>query len=264
MDIKVTVNPYENEKTNLLGYANVVFDDKYALENIKIKTGTHGRYVELPKYSVPKKNEDGSLVLNIYGKPEYERKDIFHPFSTEANKKFSEMILTEYKNVVDNGGTKSYYAKERGNIYKLEGDFSISRVTAGIHEQKNVDDRVCGIATVGFGNTFMLEKVKIKVNTDNELYIDLPKYRTPAKDDNNQFILNAAGEQTYKYEDAFHPITSDERNTLKNAVLSTYHEKLAQKLQNDKSNTQSNHTDRITSDGIPLDDFYREESYGRR
>ncbi len=262
MNIKITVNPYNNEKAKMLGYATVNFEDKYVLENIKIKDGQHGRYVELPKYSVPKKDDNGKVLVDIYGKTEFERKDIFHPITADMNKEFTEAILTEYKNIVDNGRSNVYSGDKRSTDYTLSGDFNISRTTAGVHEKKNENDNLLGMATMSFGNSFMLDRIKVKESTSEKNagkeIIELPKYRTTAKDENGKVLADE-----YEYKDAFHAITTEGYNEMYNAVIDSYHNALAVK----QGKGQEQPAADISQDGIPFEDVLEddyEQSSGRR
>lgn len=258
MNIKITVNPYENEKTKMLGYATVNFEDKYVLENIKIKNGQYGRYVELPKYSTPKKDDNGKIIENIYGKPEFEYKDIFHPLNADMNKEFTDAILTEYKNVIENGKNTVYKGDKRSTGYTLSGDFDISRTTAGVHSKKNDNDNLLGMASMGFGNSFILEKIKIKESVSEQnkgnTIIELPKYRTTKTDEHGKPILDDKGQNTFEYRDAFHAISTEGYSEMFNAVVNAYNGALAVK--------QTQNTD-ISQDGIPFDDIEDDQTRGR-
>lgn len=280
MNIRISVNEYENEKAHMLAYANVVIEDKYVLENVKIKSGQSGRYVELPKIATPKTDENKKVITNIYGRVEYDYQDIFHAISKDANKQFYEAVLTEYKNVIENGGSKAYYANceqgKKGSEHTIDGDFNLTRVTGGVHDANREDDYLRGLATVGFGE-FVLEKVKIKANRENgNLYIDLPKYKTIAKDEKGKKLSDENGNQLYDYKEAFHPITVEAYNELNNAVIQMYNEKLAQKQAESLAvdNGVNINTDLIpdnappqmdiTPEGIPLDFDDLEQTGGRK
>ena len=273
MEIKVNVNAFE--KDNMLGYARVTFDDKYVLENIKIKQNSQGyRYVELPKYSTVKKDENGNRIMkdDIRGGYEYEYKDIFHPYTEEASKAFTDAILTEYKNVHDNGANKN------GTAYTIGNDsFSVGRVTVGLVKNYNEKNHTLGLANVSFNDMFIVENVKIKKSVSEEHkgenIIDMPTYRAVAKDEETKKpILDENGKTTYEYKDAFHAITSEGYHELYDNIMAEYNNKVAARGQAQMSNVAQNNVvaeqdnTSITQEGIPLFDDYDEpsESNGRR
>lgn len=208
MKLKVSVVPYENG--NLRGYANVVLDNKYALEGVKIINGKNGNFVELPKYQILKKDENGNAMANEKGELLFEKKDVFHPITAEINSQFRMAILNTYTQSKLNGFPKT------ATEYDIDCDFNISNVrsTPFINDK----DKTVGLANVVFGNAFVLERAKVRSGENGE-YIDLPKTKRQAKDENGNVEVNEKGEPKYIYPDIFHPITSEAHQELKNTII---------------------------------------------
>lgn len=204
MNITVTINRYE--KDNLRGFANIKFDENYALENVKIKAAQNSDklYVELPRYKRTDRN----------GESEY--KDVFHPISTEMRQAFNEAVLTAYNQSDDN---QRVFAFSYG-----DKPLTIKNVGVNLYEKDNMR----GFANVVFANGFALENVRVKYSDQSKsLYPDLAKYRTADKDEQGNIKVDENGETLYTYKDIFHPITKDDYNNLRTAVITAYEAKKA-------------------------------------
>lgn len=223
MELKITVNPYQNENDNILGFANITVDDSFALENVRIRQGSSYKYVELPKYPTARRDENGSPVTKD-GKQVYDYKDVFHPISAEVNKALNDAVIKEYTAVIENGKDNN-----RMGVLKLDDTFEISRVNATPYEKSNL----VGLGSVTFGNSFALERVSIK-ESEKGLYIDLPKYRTIKRDEQGVPILDNNGNNKHEYRDCFHPITAEAYDSLRDAVVNKLNEKRGQAKQSDE------------------------------
>lgn len=232
MKLKITVNPYDNEKFK--GYANIVLDDKYALENVKIFSGSNGNlYTQLPSYSTVIKDNNGIPKKDVNGQMMIEQKSIFHPITANAQKQLNSAILTEYQNVMEQGKEN----RKNGGMYVLDCSMNITRTVATPFEREN--DNIRGFATVWFGNDFVLEKVKIKEG-ENGLYISLPSYTKQVKGSNGQVVKDSNGKPVLEYKDAFHPITANAHSELKTSILEKLTDntaKIEQSIGIDYSNT---------------------------
>jgi len=80
MEFKVTVTPIEKHDSKTKGYANVVFDNCFAVNGIKIMEGSKGLFVAYPNY----KNGD-------------EYKNICNPTTADMKTKLETAVLEKYK-----------------------------------------------------------------------------------------------------------------------------------------------------------------------
>ena len=209
INLKVTVNEYKGEN-GLVGFANVVFDDKYALEGVRIREGQYGPIVDLPTYPVSKKDEKGNVIKNDKGEPVYEYREVLHPTSPEVNAAFSKIIKAEYQRVKTEGKETT-----KTGSYELNGDFNISRVNANPFER----DHLVGLGSIYFGNAFCLDKIRIKLSDEKILYIESPMYKTLKKDENGVPELNDNGENVFEYKAHFHAITKESYHTMLDCVV---------------------------------------------
>ncbi len=204
MKMTITINKFE--KDNLKGFANVKFDENYALENVKIKAAQSSGelYVELPRYKRTDRN----------GESEY--KDVFHPISSDMRGAFNEAIISAYNQATADSRVFAYAYGDK--------PLTIKNVGVNLYEKDNMR----GFANVVFANGFALENVKVKYSEQSQsLYPDLAKYRTAEKDDTGNIVTNEEGETQYVYKDCFHPITSNDYKNLRMAVVTAYEAKKA-------------------------------------
>lgn len=215
MYLTITVTPYTNDKDKLLGFANVEIDNKFALENVRIKEGNFKEFVDLPKYQVPKKDKNNNNIISSDGKLEYDKKDVFN-LSDEVKTAFENAILEEYHRVMLEGKEK-----KKKETYQINGEFNISKVYAAVYNREFKNQLpIRGFATVYFGDDIKLEKVRIKEG-EHGLFVDLPKYRT-YKRDHGQYVFDKNGEHEYEYRDCFHAITTIAEAELSYAILDAF------------------------------------------
>lgn len=204
MKITITVNKHEVD--NLRGFANIKFDESYALENVKIKESQNGLlYVEMPRYK--RTGRDG----------ETEYRDVFHPISADMRKAFNEAIMSAYSQANDKA---KVFAFEYGSEPLV-----VSRVSTHLYEK----DALKAFSNVVFKQGFALENAKVKHSSQSgNLFIDLPKYKNAAKDESGNLQKDENGDTLYAYRDCFHPISKDAYNTLSSAIIEAYEQKLSQ------------------------------------
>ena len=87
-EIRVSLRQKDNDK--LLAFANVTFDNAFAVRGIKIIQGTTGPFIAMPS----RKMADGTY------------KDIAHPINAETRLMLEKSILDEYHKVLKEGGSR--------------------------------------------------------------------------------------------------------------------------------------------------------------
>ncbi|MBI4726863.1 septation protein SpoVG family protein [candidate division TA06 bacterium] len=87
-EIKVSLRQKDNGK--LLAFANVTFDNAFAVRGIKIIQGINGPFIAMPS----RKMTDGTY------------KDIAHPINAETRLMLEKSILDEYHKALKDGGSK--------------------------------------------------------------------------------------------------------------------------------------------------------------
>lgn len=204
MKLDIRTTHYDQENTNLKGFATVKIDDKYVLENIQIRKKDSGElFVALPTISRPVK-ENGEIVMEN-GKPKKEYFSPFHPITADARSDFFGAILERFEKP-----EKEFIG------YEIPGNFNISKIKANPYEKNNI----VGLAKVGFGDAYILENIVIKSGSNGE-YLDLPSYRVKAKDNNGNVVKDENGNDKFECKDMFHPITADAQAELRNSVVSS-------------------------------------------
>ncbi len=221
MDIRITIHPYE--KDNLVAFGNVVFDNKYALENVRIKKSQEGNlYVDLPKYKTKKKDENGFDMLDENNNQIYEYRDVFHPITAQSRSELFDSIINEYW-CAKNGQREVY----KSGYYTLNSNTEISDATFNEY----TDDKLIGFANVVFDNAFVLESAKLRISDKGE-YLDLPKYKTASRDDHGNVKYDAQGNITPEYKDVFHPITKESYNNLLEAISNAHAQSKSSSISN--------------------------------
>lgn len=82
----VKVRRFDREGSNVKGFASVVLDDEFVVNDIRIIEGEKGLFVAMPS----KKKPAGGFS------------DICHPKSQEVRDKFDAAIIGEYKRILEN------------------------------------------------------------------------------------------------------------------------------------------------------------------
>lgn len=89
-EVRVSLRQAGNDK--LLAFANVTFDNAFAVRGIKIIQGTNGPFIAMPS----RKMADGTF------------KDVAHPINSEARQMLEKAILAEYDKAVKSGGAAAH------------------------------------------------------------------------------------------------------------------------------------------------------------
>ena len=81
---EVKIYPVE-DGGRLKAYATMVFDDTFIIRDLKVIEGDKGFFISMPS----RKRKDGSF------------RDIVHPLNSEMRKNIENMIIEEYKKVIE-------------------------------------------------------------------------------------------------------------------------------------------------------------------
>ena len=91
-----------------------------------------------------------------------------------------------------------------------------------VNPYRSENDNILGFANITIDDSFALENVRIRQGR-NFKYIELPKYPTAKRDENDKPVLKD-GKQVYDYKDVFHPISAEVNKALNDAILKEYAE----------------------------------------
>ena len=83
---KVKVDTKEKENSKMKGIASVTLDDCFVVKGIRILEGDNGLFIAMPSRKVGEGNF----------------RDIAHPINAETRQMFTDAILEEYNNQVNN------------------------------------------------------------------------------------------------------------------------------------------------------------------
>ncbi|MDI6740130.1 MAG: SpoVG family protein [Candidatus Edwardsbacteria bacterium] len=84
---EIRVSLRQGDDNKLLAFANVTFDNAFAVRGIKIIQGANGPFIAMPS----RKLADGTY------------RDIAHPINTPTRQMLEQGILAEYEKVKDSG-----------------------------------------------------------------------------------------------------------------------------------------------------------------
>jgi stage V sporulation protein G len=84
---EIRVSLRQGDENKLLAFANVTFDNAFAVRGIKIIHGTNGPFIAMPS----RKLADGTY------------KDIAHPINAQTRQMLEQAILAEYEKVRASG-----------------------------------------------------------------------------------------------------------------------------------------------------------------
>jgi len=93
-EVRVSLRQASNDK--LLAFANVTFDNAFAVRGIKIIQGNNGPFIAMPS----RKMADGTF------------KDVAHPINVETRQMLEKAILAEYDKVLKSGGSAASHEGE--------------------------------------------------------------------------------------------------------------------------------------------------------
>ncbi|HBE72573.1 MAG TPA: septation protein spoVG [candidate division Zixibacteria bacterium] len=86
-EVRVSLRQAGSDK--LLAFANVTFDNAFAVRGIKIIQGTNGPFIAMPS----RKMADGTF------------KDVAHPINSETRQMLEKAVLDEYHKAASSGGS---------------------------------------------------------------------------------------------------------------------------------------------------------------
>lgn len=213
MNIKVSTQPRKEIKYNpsLVGFGQIVFDDKYVLDKVYILQRKNGDYaIELPSISVKKKDENGNYVEKKDGNYAKEDLEVFHPITAMARQELTAAVVHAFR---DSCGEKNVPFTITG---EFKPDASHSRITP--YEQ----DNQLAFGSVCFGD-FVLERVQLLKKNDGTGN----KYSAPSRP--AKIKDKETGEIKEVYRDWFFPIDAQARLDLMNAIEKAYNNALIEK-----------------------------------
>lgn len=82
---EVKVYPAKENGTRLKAYATIVFDGSFIIRDLKVIEGDKGFFVSMPS----RRRKDGTF------------RDIVHPLNSEMRKNIEDMVVEEYKKVIE-------------------------------------------------------------------------------------------------------------------------------------------------------------------
>ena len=85
----VRVRVVEKENSKMRGFASVTIDNQFVVHDIRILEGDNGLFIAMPSRKVITENGE-------------EHKDVAHPINAETRQMFTDAILEEYNNQVNN------------------------------------------------------------------------------------------------------------------------------------------------------------------
>lgn len=89
---EIRVSLRQGDDNKLLAFANVTFDNSFAVRGIKIIQGTNGPFIAMPS----RKLADGKY------------KDIAHPINNQTRQMLEQGILAEYEKVRASGAASAH------------------------------------------------------------------------------------------------------------------------------------------------------------
>ena len=201
MKYEINVKKLENPKGNVIGYANLVFEECLKVTRIAIVKNKEGElFVSMPRY-VANNGE--------------EYKDICNPITKEFRAELYQAILDTYqKTALDEYKTVAFGEKEQ----ELNFDVRTSPL-----EQK--DSKVKGISRVYVNDCFVINNISL-IEGKNGMFVSMPSYKTNQVDEQGKAI----------YQDLIYPVTKNFREKLFGEVKASYEEQKSKKQDAIKSN----------------------------
>lgn len=191
--MEISVTPYN--KRDIAGFANIVFDGRYAVENVQIKRNKDNNlYVAFP--SVHKKNG--------------EIKEIFYPMNLEIRTKMSGQIIEAYNNALQ--------GQRKTEIIDSQPQVSVKSVRTAKFEK----DNLIGLSNVVLSNGCIVEGIQIKSGKNGD-YISMPQYKQVVKENGNPVFENGLPKVNYRA--MFKPITKESAAELKQTVINNFQKK---------------------------------------
>ena len=198
-DVVISVTSYgvtENDK-GIVGYARLVFEGKYAVNNIEIRENASGElYTKMPHYQ--SRNSSGRL----------EDRDVFYAKDKEVSNMISGAIIEEYSYTKQHISTGSYKMLE-------DKKFEISDVVVRpFSSEKN--DKTRGACDIDFGD------FKVRNGYMSELPNGQGKLVTNFQAQKRVLFDSETNDGVEKWVNNFTPINHEASEELRNAVTKAY------------------------------------------
>ncbi|MBE6874735.1 MAG: hypothetical protein E7493_12655 [Ruminococcus albus] len=114
---RIEVTPYSKPANHIVGIGSMTFGDAFKIDNIFIKKGQKGEYLDMPSYRNKKYDKEAKqVVIGENGQPEIEYRDIFHPNTEGAYRKMTNAMLDSLhakQQAADN--SYGYYQQQDNN-----------------------------------------------------------------------------------------------------------------------------------------------------
>lgn len=200
LNYSIKVNRVKNDEGNLKGFASIVFNDSYKINNIAIcKTSSNKIFVSMPRKNTRKLNEAGNEIYQ----------DICNPITAECRKELYDAILNTYDKT-----TAEHMSAEYSKVNSENKDLFMYDVSVNLYD--NVDSNIKGYASLKLNDEFVINNITVTEDINGKLHINMPSYNTRKKDDNGKDI----------YQDICYPVSSEFRKIIDKTVLDVYQDKL--------------------------------------
>lgn len=208
MKYSVNVNVLEQTQTrsNMKGFASVIFADCFKVSNIAIVENKNGElFVSMPRYASSKDSE---------------YHDICNPITKEFREELYGNILTVFAQA-QKGGEKEMTVGEQKDT-KLAYNV---KVTPFEREGSNIR----GLGRIYLEDCFVINNVSL-LQGKKGVFVSMPSYKTNQKDEQGKSI----------YQDICFPVTKEFREKLYGDISGAYHE--AKKNITKQNGTKQNST----------------------
>jgi DNA-binding cell septation regulator SpoVG len=200
-NIKVNTVKSRNENNKVRGFASVVFEDSFKVDNIVIVENREGNlFVSMPSYMSSDRDE--------YNNPIF--KSFCNPITSEFHKELTEAILTAYEH-------REEFGKEGMNVEVGNSNGELL-FTVAVTPLENDEGSRKGLARMYIDESFVVSNISV-VDGEKGLFVSLPSVKTG---------------KTYKgkadFRDVCFPVTKEFRQTLYDTVLDEYNKALEQNM----------------------------------
>lgn len=188
------VKPKEGKKSNIRGFATVVFGDSFKITNIAILENKDNDqlFVSMPRYRSNERDENGGTIY----------KDVCNPITAEFREELYGNILEAYQQEISKGA-------EKGTPAKTEQEMPEFSVTVTPYEREG--SSIKGLARIYFDDSFIVNNVSILQGKD-KLFVAMPAYKTKQVDEQGKPI----------YQDVAYPVTKEFREKLYGKIIEEY------------------------------------------
>ena len=197
MKYSIKVNEVRSkEKSNIRGFATVVFGDSFKITNIAIleKKEKGVLFVSMPRYRSNERDEHNGAVY----------KDVCHPITAEFREELYGSILEAYEQVA---------ARTAGQTKTQEGMKEMPEFSVTVTPFEKEGSNIRGLARIYFEDSFIVNNVNI-LQGKEKVFVAMPSYKTKQKDGNGKDI----------YQDICYPVTKEFREKLYTEIERAYEE----------------------------------------